>query len=94
MEGEDQSPSVGGGSGEKRKKYRYRIKVKEKRKIRLKHRKPWHQRFYDKLGKQWKTVLTTLILFVLIATTIFLVVQIFSDATNRAEILRKWKIGI
>lgn len=94
MEAEDQQPNMGGESGDKRKKYRYRIKVKEKRKVRLRHRKPWHQHLSTQLGKRWKTVLTSIVLIVLIATTVFLVFQIFSDASSKAEILRKWKIGI
>ena len=77
----------------KHKNYRYRIKVKERKKVRLRHRAPVAVRLGKFISKKWKPFVTGITLIVLIGVTAYFVFEIFSDASNKATLLRKMKIG-
>lgn len=76
-----------------RKKHRYRIKVKERKKVRLRHRAPVQDRMGKFISKKWKPFVTAFVLIVLVGVTVYFVFEIFSDASNKATLLRRLKVG-
>jgi hypothetical protein len=76
-----------------RRKHRYRIKVKERKKVRLRHRAPIKDRMSQIVSKKWKPFVTAVVLILLVGVTVYFVFEIFSDASNKATILRRLKVG-
>jgi|GEM_PF-5172419 len=84
-EGSDLAPN--------RSRHRYRIKVKERKKVRLRHRPPVQDRMGKFISKKWKPFVTTVTLLVLVGITAYFLFEIFSDASQKATLLRKLKVG-